>query len=56
MMKMTDMNHLNRRQDDRQQQPQQLQWETRKRREDDFIPPEQPLDWSDLEPNHHNES
>lgn len=56
-MKMNDMHRLNRRQNDRFQQPTvPLEWEVRKRRDDDWIPPDAPLDWSDAEPNHQPES
>lgn len=56
-MKMNEMITLNRRQEDRFQQPKgELQWEVRKRRDDDFVPPDAPLDWSDAEPIHQPES
>lgn len=50
MMKMNEMNQLNRRQEDRFQPPAQpLEWEVKKRRADDFIPPEHPLEWDEHE-------
>lgn len=57
-MKMSEINHLNRRQQDRFQPPNQpLEWEVRKRRAGDFIPPDEPLDWSEMDqPNHQPES